>query len=190
MPAEIKWEGTAAYDVARNRLRAQKSTVKTMSIEQMRDEMSKKANVNFDDLSWPKGTSFTVPEANVLEKSLFCSSINDNKAFGITVLCDNGSSKNLYFSSLKKSLVPYKVVGDGFAVDDEKQICHSNTPFYQEVMNCATEDDIFKLIVSKKGKKIKVDDVLECQTAKMSFKDGDAIPVGLKKGKVCCFVVE
>ena len=192
MPAEIKWEGTAAYDVARKRLMAQKSTDKTMTVEQMRKDMAGKANVNFEDLSWPVGTSFTVPGAAVLEKSLFCSSIDGNKAFGITVLCDNGMSKNLYLSSLKKSLVPYKAAGEGFAIDEDKPICQSDTPFYQEVMNCPTENDIFNLIASKKGKKIKVDRVLECQTAKMSFADKDSgpIPVGLKKGKVCCFVVE
>lgn len=192
MAAEAKWEDVAAYDVARTRLRAQKSTDKTMSVEQMRKEMAGKANVNFEDLSWPVGTSFTVPDTAVLEKSLFCSSVNDNKAFGITVLCDNGMAKNLYLSSLKKSLVPYKATAEGFAIDEDKPICQSDTPFYQEVMNCPTEDAIFNLIASKKGKKIKVDRVLECQTAKMSYanKEDGPVPVGLKKGKVCCFVVE
>lgn len=187
MALETKWSNDA-YANALTRAKAQGAVVSNPVA--ILAEMENRAIINFDDMLWPQGAGFIVPDRNTLEQALVKHDITGNTAISLMVQCEDGRVRHLYLGSLRKSVVPYKAAGAGFIVDQSQPICVSDTPFYNEVMNCPTEKALFDLIASKEGQRISVTEVKKCQTAKMNFADrNNPVPVGLKSAVVPCFSV-
>lgn len=189
--AEQKLIEMPAFQQARKRLKSGGADVK-VNVEAVRADMRDRSNANFAEVTWPKGVSFIVPDKVQLESEcLFASKINGNTAYGVTVMCNDKIARNLYFGSLRKSVVPYKAAEGGFAVDYSKETIESNTKFHAEVVNCANQEEILNLLESKAGKTISVVDVQSCDTARMRFENGDggrtAYPIGLRRGTVAFF---
>jgi hypothetical protein len=187
MALETKWSNDA-YANAMTRVKAQGAVINNPTA--ILAEMESRAIVNFDDLLWPLGAGFIVPDRPTLEQALVKNDINGSTAISLMIQCEDGRVRQLFLGSLRKSVVPYKAAGAGFIVDQSQPICVSNTPFYNEVMNCPTEKALFDLICSKEGQRISVSDVKKCQTAKMNFADrNNPVPVGLRTATVPCFSV-
>ena len=187
MALETKWSNDA-YANAMTRAKAQGAVINNPTA--ILAEMESRAVINFDDMLWPQGAGFIVPDRVTLEQALVKHNINGNTAISLLIKCEDGRVRHLFFGSLRKSVVPYKAAGAGFIVDQSQPICVSDTPFYHEVVKCKTEKELFELICSKAGKRISVSEVKKCQTAKMNFADRkNPVPVGLRIATVPCFVV-
>lgn len=156
---------------------------RTAGVNAILGEMKERLNIDFEAASWPENAAFVVPETReALENCLFSQTVgeNGNKAFGLT-LWDSGTGRErqLYFNTLKRNVVGYKGSPDG-GIINTGVTHHSKTGFYNEVMNCGNDAEIFDLICSKAGKTIKVVKVDTVQGAKVSFKNGKPVTEGLK----------
>ena len=181
---EFKADGSIQNAIKRNKLSKNSTVVYNGqevdgSVVNLRDQLSGLRNANMDEAIWKKGDAFVVPSAEVLEQALFISTFRGGQAPGITVKLNNGKAKNLYFSTLTKSVQPYNehMIAIGEAV-------HSNTAFYDEVAALPGMDNVFDLLVSKTGQTITCTKVEPVTTAR--FND-DGIPTGFKNAQVPFF---
>lgn len=189
MPAATNWKDMGVYQVALQRVKS--AGGKINDGVNILKKMEDRAIINFDDLIWPMDAGAIIPDRQTLMDSLCEEDINGNTAISLVFVCEDGRARKLFMGSLRKSVVPYKAAGAGFMVDQSQPVCVSDTPFYNEVMNCANEKEVFDLIASKEGQRLFVSDVKTCQTAKMNFADrNNPVPTGLKKASVACFKVE
>lgn len=154
--------------------------------------MAAHKNVDFEAASWPEGAAFKVPATREeLEDCLFEQTIgqNGNKAYGLTLLdSGTGRERQLYFSTLKRSVVGYDTDNSGLIINTGS-VHHSDTQFYNEVMNCGDDAAIFDLICSKAGKTIRVTKSISVKGAKTEFEDGKPIVKGLKTFNIPYFSV-
>lgn len=144
------------------------------------------SNQDVEESIWREGDTFTVPTEDVLEKCLFMFKTPSGKTAGVTIKLDNQEkSKNLFFSTLRKSVQPYTdaLIAEGDAI-------HSNTPFYEEVMSQPTQEAIFNLLVSKANKKITCVKTMKVQTARFSGDRDNRVISGVRNTIVPFFTCE
>ena len=120
-----------------------------------------KPNTDPSEAVFEEGEYFVVPSAENIDEFYFVAPLGSGAhAVAVDMVTEDGTltgqSKVLYLSSLRKSVFEYTENADGefVPVKDENGIRTksphvSNTPLYQQVMACATYDDIKKLIAGK-----------------------------------------
>lgn len=146
------------------------------------------ANSNAEESIWRENDKFVVPSEEILEKSLFTAQFGDAAVAGITVTLESGAAKNLYFSTLRKSVVPYADNAGVIAASGEA--VHSNTPFYQEVMAQPDMLKVYELLASKTGKTITCSHVEPVTTARFSGTGNARVITGLRNAQVPFFTCE
>jgi len=182
-----------AFALAKKRMEL--GGAKFSGLQNLKDGMSKNGHQDFDNLTWPKGVECVIPAQEVLEERLFVSQQNERTrpAYGVVLDCKDGRSRTLYFSTLTRTVTPYKAANGGFEVDYSRPILESNTDFHGECMNCPTDLDIFNLLVAKSGKTLAVTECPETETARMRFtwdneaERFNAEAIGLRRGRVPFF---
>lgn len=132
-----------------------------MSVNITRTQLSKIPNIDTNEAVWHKGCSFTMPSLEVLEASLFSQKLGTREIPGVVVETSEGI-KQLYFSTLKKSVQPTDEFGK--AIPGKERV-HSDGNMYTPVCNCANADKILEYLGSLAGKTVTVTNVAEVQTA-------------------------
>jgi hypothetical protein len=133
--------------------------------------VKKISNADPSEGIWAKGDEFTIPAANEIEKAIFVSMVNGNKAPAIAVETKSGTPKVLYLSTLKKNVIEYEEDGDQYQV--KKDAAGNNvpahiarvggdengaeTPLRKAIMQKATVGDIVDYLA---GKTLKVSSIM------------------------------
>ena len=124
--------------------------------------VKKISNADPSEGIWAKGDEFTIPAANEIEKAIFVSMVNGNKAPAIAVETKNGTPKVLYLSTLKKNVIEYEEDGDQYSIKKDAQgnnvpAHFADTPLRKAVMQQATVGDIVNYLA---GKTLRVSDIM------------------------------
>ena len=123
--------------------------------------VKKISNADPSEGIWAKGDEFTIPAANEIEKAIFVSMVNGNKAPAIAVETKNGTPKVLYLSTLKKNVIEYEEDGDQYVIKKDAQgnnvpAHFADTPLRKAIMQQATVGDIVNYLA---GKTLRVSDI-------------------------------
>lgn len=156
--------------------------------QDIKSKLEGMANSNAEESIWRENDKFVVPSEEILERSLFTDQFGDAAIAGITVTLESGAAKNLYFSTLRKSVVPYADNAGVIAASGEA--IHSNTPFYQEVVAQPNMLKVYELLASKAGKIITCSHVESVTTARFSGPRDARVIAGLRNAQVPFFTCE
>ena len=158
--------------------------------------VKKISNADPSEGVWQPGDEFTIPAANEIEKAVFVSLVNGNKAPAIAVETKSGTPKVLYISSLKKNVIEYEEDGDQYVI--KKDAAGNNvpahfadTPLRKAIMQKATVGDIIDYLA---GKTLRVKELmgpyktsrLKAKTDALGRRDGYEV-VGLRNTSIPVF---
>lgn len=166
----------AGAQSAINRIKAGNANVKTgeAALEAFKDM----PNRNVEASVWRENDESVIPPIEDLSARCVEVPVGEEAKAACVILPTNRGEKQFFLSSLKKSVVEYdsELVPTG-------RIIESDTQLHDEALACGTQYELFHLLASKAGKKLKVTKVEKCKTAR--FKD--RVPVSLTNGTVAFF---
>lgn len=183
-------------DAVKNVIRRHEATVGCLTGTEAYKAIGKISNVDPGEGSWNEGDVFTVPKD--IKAALFVAKINGNNAPGVAVNTAAGEGKALYFSTLKKSVVPYEEDENGefrIARDENGEnmpavTAGTDNAVRQAILRQPTIGAIADYVAGRSFKVVKV--ISGIQTSRLERQTGDNGQikwkvVGLRKTSIPVF---